>query len=164
MSTTDGASVWLRVWYIFSILVVGLSTWCLVPYKPASSSELCKFGFSTSSCIFFRIHLNCSPSNRQLKKYKFFLPVDYLLAVLQVNSSRCKFTVSHFSFGATAVNSQFRIFSAIYWGFAMCLVQPWFEYLIVDFIWRLRQICNTRSAHQDFFVCHGRSKVKNCII
>ena len=33
--------------------------------------------------------LNCSPSSRQLKKYKFFLPVEiYLLAVLcslQVN-------------------------------------------------------------------------------
>ena len=35
------------------------------------------------------IILNCSPSSRQLKKYKFFLPVEiYLLAVLcslQVN-------------------------------------------------------------------------------
>ena len=32
--------------------------------------------------------VNCSPSSRQVKKYKFFLPVDYLLAVFMQLASK----------------------------------------------------------------------------
>lgn len=52
-------------------------------------------------------------------------------------------SVSHFSFGFSAVNSLFSTFSAICCGLRACLVHPWFAYLIVDWIPFLRQIRRT---------------------
>ena len=55
-------------------------------------------------------------------------------------------SVSHFLFGASAVNSRFSRFSAIYCGLTTRLVHPLFAYLIVDFIFRLRHMRKTRLS------------------
>ena len=78
--------------------------------------------------------MNRSPSSRQLKKYKFFLPVEiYLLAVFMQLASK---------FRVFPLALKFRdSFASVY-----CLVHPLLEYLIVDFILSLRQMRSTRLS------------------